>query len=162
MSETPAIDAATYRQVLGHFPTGVTVVTAVDDGVPVGLAVGSFSSLSLDPPLVLFCPAKSSSSWPRIRAAGSFCVNVLAADQEHVCRVFASREADKFASVPWTEGATGAPRLDGVLAWIDCTIEDVLEGGDHDIAVGRVVDLGCREGSGPLVFYRGGYGRFEI
>jgi 3-hydroxy-9,10-secoandrosta-1,3,5(10)-triene-9,17-dione monooxygenase reductase component len=157
------VDGAKFRQVLGHFPTGVTVITAIHEGVPVGLAVGSFASLSLDPPLVLFCPGGQSSSWPKIRAAGSFCVNILGADQEHVCRVFASKEPDKFANLGWAKTAvTGSPRLDGVLAWIDCTIEQVLPGGDHAIVVGAVKDLDATDSSGPLVFYRGGYGRFEV
>ncbi len=159
----PPFDSAKYRQVLGHFPTGVTVVTAVNDGVPVGVAIGSFSSLSLDPPLVLFSVGSQSSSWPKIRAAGAFCVNILGADQEHVCRVFASKEPDKFASVGWNRTkATGSPLLEGVLAWIDCDIEQVVPGGDHDIVVGRVRDLDAHDKGGPLVFYRGGYGRFEI
>ena len=162
-SPTPPFDAAQYRQVLGHFPTGVTVITAINDGDPVGLAVGSFSSLSLDPPLVLFCSGSQSSSWPKIRAAGSFCVNILAASQEHVCRVFASREPDKFASITWTRTKqTGSPLIEGVLAWIDCDIETVLPGGDHDIVVGRVRDLDSADSTGPLVFYRGGYGRYEV
>ncbi len=157
-----AIDAARFRQVLGHFATGVTVIAAVDGGTPVGLAIGSFTSLSLDPPLVAFCPDKRSSSWPRIRAAGAFCVNVLAEDQELLCRAFASKGADKFAGVGWTPAASGSPRLAGALAWIDCTIEAVHDGGDHEICVGRVreLDVGA-EAEGPLVFYRGGYGRFE-
>jgi 3-hydroxy-9,10-secoandrosta-1,3,5(10)-triene-9,17-dione monooxygenase reductase component len=158
----PAFDAAKYRQVLGHFPTGVTVITAQSDGAPVGLAVGSFASLSLDPPLVLFCPGNQSSSWPKIRSAGSFCVNILGADQEHVCRVFASKEPDKFAAVKWSATEhTGSPLIDGALAWIDCDIEQVLPGGDHDIVVGRVRNLDASDTAGPLVFYRGGYGRFE-
>jgi 3-hydroxy-9,10-secoandrosta-1,3,5(10)-triene-9,17-dione monooxygenase reductase component len=158
----PSFDSAKYRQVLGHFPTGVTVITALQDGAPVGLAVGSFSSLSLDPPLVLFCPGNQSSSWPKIRAAGSFCVNILGADQEHVCRVFAGKDPDKFASIEWGRTKhTGSPVIEGVLAWIDCDIEEVLPGGDHDIVVGRVRDLDAHDHEGPLVFYRGGYGRFE-
>jgi flavin reductase (DIM6/NTAB) family NADH-FMN oxidoreductase RutF len=161
-SNQAAFDAAKYRQVLGHFPTGVTVITAENEGVPVGLAVGSFSSLSLDPPLVLFCPGSQSSSWPKIRASGSFCVNILAADQEHVCRVFAGKEPDKFAAIEWSRTKeTGSPLIDGALAWIDCDIEQVLPGGDHDIVVGRVRNLDSREGVLPLVFYRGGYGRYE-
>lgn len=162
MSTSQPFDAAKYRQVLGHFPTGVTVITAVDEGAPVGLAIGSFSSLSLDPPLVLFCPGSQSSSWPKIRHAGSFCVNVLAADQEHICRVFAGKDPDKFASVEWSRTkATGSPLIGGVLAWIDCDIEQVLPGGDHDIVVGRVRDMDTSDKTGPLVFYRGGYGHYE-
>ena len=94
VSDGSTFDSAKYRQVLGHFPTGVTVITAMNDGVPVGMAIGSFASLSLDPPQVLFCAGQSSSSWPKVRAAGSFCVNLLAEDQEDVCRVFASKAED--------------------------------------------------------------------
>ncbi|CAN5482778.1 flavin reductase family protein [soil metagenome] len=168
MSELPSepgtggIDAAHYRSVLGHFPTGVTVITATGAEGPVGLAVGSFCSVSLDPALMAFFPGKSSTSWPGIREAGSFCVNVLAEDQEDLCRVFASKGADKFAGIGWDRAATGAPRLADVLAWIDCDIETVHDAGDHDICVGRVRELDVeRRGIGPLVFFRGGYGRFE-
>lgn len=159
----PGIDAARFRQVLGHFPTGVTVITAVGPEGPAGLAIGSFTSLSLDPPLVAFCPDRSSSSWPGIREAGSFCVNILAEDQERVCRSFASKGTDKFAGIGWTAAGSGSPLLDDVLAWVDCDLESVLDGGDHEIAIGRVRALGVDEGRelGPLVFYRGGYGRFE-
>lgn len=154
------VDAARFRQVLGHFPTGVTVIAAVEEGVPVGLAVGSFTSVSLDPPLVLFCAAHTSTSWPRIRAAGNFCVNVLGDDQEDVCRVFASSAPDKFAGLGWTPTGRGSPRLRGVLAWLDCEMVDVVPEGDHDLVVGRVHDLGVGHEGGPLVFFRGGYGRF--
>jgi flavin reductase (DIM6/NTAB) family NADH-FMN oxidoreductase RutF len=158
----PAIDGARFRQVLGHFATGVTVITAATPEGPAGLAVGSFTSLSLDPPLVAFCPDKRSTSWPKIREAGSFCVNILARDQEVVCRAFASKGTDKFQGLGWEPAGTGAPRLAGVLAWIDCTIEAVHDGGDHEICVGRVQELDVgEEEDGPLVFYRGGYGRFE-
>ena len=160
--DVPAIDGARFRQVLGHFATGVTVITAETADGPVGLAVGSFTSVSLDPPLVAFCPAKASSSWPKIREAGVFCVNVLNEDQEIVCRTFASKSDEKFKGVGWEPAATGSPRLNGALAWIDCTIEVVHDAGDHDICIGRVQELDVGEDSpGPLVFYRGGYGRFE-
>lgn len=155
-------DAAKYRQVLGHFPTGVTVITAHGDDGPLGVAIGSFASLSLDPPQVLFCAGHHSSTWPRIRAVGSFCVNVLAEDQEDVCRVFASKAADKFAEIGWRRSGNGSPLLDGVLASIDCTIEQVVPSGDHDIVIGAVQDLDVRHEGGPLVFFRGGYGRFAV
>ena len=152
-------DSAEFRRVLGHYPTGVTVVTAVFDGDPVGLAIGSFGSVSLEPPLVMFCPGKSSNSWPAIEASGSFCVNVLAEDQAAVSSLFAGRDADKFADVSWGTRATGSPVIEGCLAWIDCTIETTHEGGDHWIVVGRVADLGVgRPDSGPLIFLKGGYG----
>lgn len=157
------IDEARYRQVLGHFPTGVTVITGKASDGPVGLAVGSFSSVSLDPPLVGFFAAKASTSWPRIRDTGAFCVNILAADQEDVCRVFASKRPDKFTGLGWKPAASGSPRIDDVLAWIDCKIESVHDAGDHDLCIGRVTELhvDVEHEHGPLVFYRGGYGRFE-
>ncbi|MFZ6005183.1 MAG: flavin reductase family protein [Actinomycetota bacterium] len=162
MSEQPPFDAARYRQVLGHFPTGVTVITADPDGSPVGLAVGSFSSVSLDPPLVAFFPGKGSSSWPKIEAAGAFCVNILAEDQEDVCRRFASKDDDKFAGLGWEPARSGSPRIAGSLAWIDCTIDSVSEAGDHYCVIGRVLDLGVGHEGAPLVFFRGGYGRFTV
>ena len=137
-------------------------MTAAPDHKPVGLAVGSFTSLSLDPPLVAFCPANTSSSWPHIKEAGTFCVNVLSADQEGLCRHFAGKSDDKFAGIGWKTSPLGSPILDGVLAWIDCTIDSVHPGGDHVIVVGSVHDLEVVHGGGPLVFFRGGYGRFEV
>jgi flavin reductase (DIM6/NTAB) family NADH-FMN oxidoreductase RutF len=155
-------DSAKYRQVLGHFPTGVTVVTAVRGDEPVGLAVGSFSSVSLDPPLVGFFPDRSSSSWPKIREAGSFCVNILGEDQEDVCRRFAMKGDDKFAGLGWKPAGSGAPLLDGVIAWIDCDIAEVVETGDHFLVLGAVRDLGVAHDGGPLVFFRGGYARVAL
>lgn len=160
--DSPTFDTAKFRQVLGHFPTGVTVITAMNDGAPVGMAIGSFASLSLEPPQVLFCPAKSSSSWPKIQAAGKFCVNILAEDQEDVSRVFASKAADKFAEIGWRRSGNGSPIIEGVLAYIDCDIATVVEGGDHEIVVGAVTDLEVRHEGGPLVFFRGGYGRVSF
>lgn len=155
-------DDARFRQVLGHFCTGVTVVTAVHEGQPVGFTAQSFTSVSLDPPLVAVCPARTSNSWPRIRSAGVFCANVLAEDQEVLGRAFAVRGADKFRGVGWTPAVgTGSPTLDGALAWIDCRIEAEHDGGDHLVVLARVVDLGVGTGDRPLLFYRGGYGRFE-
>jgi flavin reductase (DIM6/NTAB) family NADH-FMN oxidoreductase RutF len=160
--EGTSFDAAKFRQVLGHFPTGVTVITAMEEGKPVGFAVGSFASLSLDPPQVLFCAGKTSSSWPKIEAAGSFCVNILADDQEDVCRVFASKADDKFAEIGWKHSGNGSPVITGALAFIDCTIADVVESGDHYIVVGAVHDLDVMHEGGPLLFFRGGYGRFTV
>lgn len=155
-------DSAKYRQVLGHFPTGVTVVTAMTDDGPAGMAIGSFSSLSLEPPQVLFCPTRTSGSWARIHAAGSFCVNILGDDQEDVSRVFASSAEDKFAEIGWKRAANGAPQIAGALAHIECSIHDVLEGGDHVIVVGDVTALEVHHEGGPLVFFRGGYGRVSL
>jgi flavin reductase (DIM6/NTAB) family NADH-FMN oxidoreductase RutF len=156
-----SVDGARFRQVLGHFPTGVTVITAITDAGPVGLAVGSFFSVSLDPPLVAFCAGKSSTSYPKIAEAGHYCVNVLADEQEDICRVFASKGDDKFATIGWRPSpATGAPVINDVLAWIDCDIHAVHEAGDHYIVIGRVHELEVGHEGGPLVFFRGGYGRF--
>ncbi len=156
------IDAARFRSVLGHFATGVTVVTTANAvGTPAGLSVNSFTSVSLDPPLVAFCVARASTTWPRIRALGSFCVNILSQDQEDLSRVFATRGADKFRGVGWRPAESGAPVLAGALGWLDCTVEAEHEAGDHVIVVGRVRDTGVEHEEGPLVFYRGGYGRFQ-
>ncbi len=157
----PAADGARFRQVLGHFATGVTVITAATPEGPVGMCVGSFSSVSLDPPLVQFCAGEQSTSWPRIQAAGHYCVNVLGDDQEGVARVFAGKGDDKFSGMGWRPAArTGAPVLSDVLAWIDCEIEAVHSAGDHWIVVGRVLDLEIGHEGGPLVFFRGGFGRY--
>jgi flavin reductase (DIM6/NTAB) family NADH-FMN oxidoreductase RutF len=153
----PAFDSARFRQVLGHFATGVCVVTAVTDEGPAGMAIGSFFSISLEPPLVGFCAGKGSSTWPKLREAGRFCVNVLAEDQEDVCRRFASKELDKFAGIAWDHSPLGSPRLGGALAWIDCEITAIHDAGDHEIAVGAVHDLAVTSEAGPLVFFRGGY-----
>jgi 3-hydroxy-9,10-secoandrosta-1,3,5(10)-triene-9,17-dione monooxygenase reductase component len=146
-----------FRYVLGHFSTGVTVVSAMHLGEPVGLTVASFFSVSLDPPLVGFCAAKSSTSWPNIKATERFCVNVLAAEQEDLCRRFAVSGAEKFRDVSWTVAPGGSPKLADVLAWIDCDIAAVHDAGDHEICVGRVRRLGARASLQPLLFFRGRY-----
>ena len=157
------IDPLHYRSVLGHFPTGVAVITGLDaDGEPAGMAVGSFTSVSLDPPLVAFLPDKASTSWPRIAQGGSFCVNVLGDHQEHVSRAFASKGGQKFAAFTWKPAGSGSPMIDGVLAWIDCDIDAVHEAGDHYIVVGRVreLDIATAEGR-PLIFFKGGYSQVQ-
>ena len=156
MTET-AFDQARFRQVLGHFPTGVCVVAGVVDGQPLGLAIGSFFSISLDPPLVGFCVDHGSSTWPKLREVGSFCVNVLAGDQEEVSRTFASKGVDKFATIGWEPSTLGQPRIHGSLAWIDCDLETIHSDGDHDIVVGAVRNLSVEREDTPLIFFRGGY-----
>ncbi len=155
------IDGATYRKVLGRYPTGVTLVTAMDGDDPVAMVIGSFVSVSLDPPLVGFLPAKASSSWPRIHRAGRFCVSILADDQLPVCNAFFRKDTDPWDAVSWSVGETGSPIVDGALAFIDCTIHDVLDTGDHWMVLGRVVDTGYRREGHPLLFLGGGYGRYE-
>jgi 3-hydroxy-9,10-secoandrosta-1,3,5(10)-triene-9,17-dione monooxygenase reductase component len=154
-------DDARFRAVLGHFATGVTIVTAVDEGEPVGMAANSFTSLSLDPPLVLFCIAHSSSTWPRIENAGTFAVNILGEGHAELAQLFAKKGADRFGSTAWRVGVSGAPVLEDAIAYIDCTFEACYPGGDHKIVVGRVLDLDVREGARPLLFFRGGYGRMS-
>lgn len=146
------------RDVLGHFASGLVVVTASGPDGPMGYTCQSFSSLSLNPPLVSFSPARTSSTWPRIRSVGRFCVNVLAVDHEDVSVAFARSGTDKFAGVSWRPSPHGAPMLDGVCAWIDCMLADEFDGGDHTIVVGRVVDLAADPSRTPLLFHRGGYG----
>ncbi|MFD3903064.1 flavin reductase family protein [Streptomyces sp. CB04723] len=150
-----------FRRVLGHFASGVTVVTARDADGPAGFACQSFASLSLDPPLVSFMVARTSTTWPRIARAGAFCVNILGAEQGVLCRGFAVSGADKFAGVGYADApATGSPLLDSVPAWIDCRVHAVHTGGDHLIVVGRVEALGAAEEGEPLLFHRGAFGRF--
>lgn len=164
MSSPPrplAPDAATYRTVLGHFATGIALVTAMDGAEPVGMACNSFTSLSLDPALVLFCAAKSSSTWPRIQAAGKWVANILGEDGEETTRLFAQKGADRFAHVAYTAGRTGAPVVDAALAFVDCETVAEHDAGDHVIVVGQVVELGYAPEGKPLLFYRGGYGHFE-
>ncbi|MFB7360945.1 flavin reductase family protein [Streptomyces hydrogenans] len=161
--ERAPVDPAEFRRVLGHFASGVTLVTTVDEAGPTGFACQSFASLSLDPPLVAFMVARTSTTWPRIAAAGTFCVNILGADQGPLCRAFAVSGADKFAGVEWTPApVTGTPRLTGTPAWIDCAITAVHTGGDHLIVVGRVEALGTDDtDTEPLLFHQGRFGRFS-
>ncbi|MFP1154860.1 flavin reductase [Mycobacterium sherrisii] len=158
----PPIDPRRFRGVMGSFPTGVAVVSAIDaDGLPTGMAIGSFVSVSLDPPLIAFYPTVDSRSFARMRTARSFCVNVIGAHQEAVCRIFASSSQDKFSDVDWEPAPSGAPRIVGSAAWIDCDFASISPAGDHYHVLGRVRDLDAADGTLPLVFFQGGYGRFS-
>ncbi|MFI6867451.1 flavin reductase family protein [Nocardia sp. NPDC050406] len=159
LDEARAIDAAAFKAVLGRFCSGVTVITALDDGEPVGFACQSFASLSLEPPLVSFFPARTSTTWPRIRRAGRFCVNILADHQDELCRQLGRPGADKFAGVDWTPSDNGSPLLTGALATIDCELHDEVDGGDHTIVIARVTGLNEHSEATPLLFYRAGFGR---
>lgn len=157
-----AIDPKQYRQVLGQYPTGVCVVTSAGiDGSPAGMVVGSFTSVSLDPPLVGFFPDRGSSSWTKVAANGRFCVNILSAEQEDVCRKLASKDPDKFASITYHPSPLGSPIIDGAVAWIDCDLYSVGDAGDHFFVLGKVRLLEIAEGGLPLLFFQGGYGRFS-
>jgi flavin reductase (DIM6/NTAB) family NADH-FMN oxidoreductase RutF len=162
MSISPTIDSATFRRVLGHYPTGVCIVTAMEEGRPAGMAVGTFTSVSLDPPLVAFFPDKRSSSWPRIERAGKFCVNVLASNQLDLCKQFSTSGGDKFAGITHRVSDNGSPILDGVVAWIDCDLHAVHEAGDHYIVLGRVRELEATNPGSPLLFFQGSYGEFNL
>ena len=155
-------DAATMRTVLGHFATGVTVITAMDGEEPVGMAANSFTSVSLDPPLVLFCVARTSTTWPRIEKARKFAVNILGEHQEELSRLFATKGADRFGQTDWHIGVGGSPVLHDTIAYLDCEFWAEYDGGDHIIVVGRVLDLGTPHDAPPLLFFRGRYGRLVI
>jgi 3-hydroxy-9,10-secoandrosta-1,3,5(10)-triene-9,17-dione monooxygenase reductase component len=154
-------DIPSFRTVLGHFATGVTLITAMEGDEPVGMSCNSFSSVSLEPPLVLFCAAKSSTTWARIQPAGCFAANILGEDDEELCRLFATKGADRFQHLAWSKYRTGAPVIHGAMAFVDCVTEAEHDAGDHIIVVGRVVELGYASEGKPLLFYRGGYGHFE-
>lgn len=152
------VDAQVMREVIGHFASGITVVTAVTDDGPVGFTCQSFSSLSLDPPLVVFAPGRTSRTWPQLREIGRFCINVLGEGQDAVSQGFARSGADKFAGVRWTPSAHGSPVLDDVVAWIDAELWAEYDGGDHTLAVARVLGLGADPDLRPLLYHRGAYG----
>jgi flavin reductase (DIM6/NTAB) family NADH-FMN oxidoreductase RutF len=151
-----AITSEQFRRVLGHLPTGVTVVTALAADGPIGMAANSVTSLSLEPPMILLCPARSSTTWPLIRRAGAFCVNVMAGHHEDITRQFALKGADRFAGVRWSDGPCG-PVLDQAVAWIACRIRDEHDGGDHTIVVADVIAIEADAQARPLVFFRGRY-----
>ena len=152
-----------FRQVLGRLPTGVVVVAGGLPDDPHGLLVGSFMSVSLEPPLVAVCPAKTSVSWPAIEASGAFCASVLSQDQEAVARRFAQSGADKFAGIEWRPSpATGSPLLDNAAAWIDCRIYNRFEAGDHLLVLGEVLELSVEHQGGALVFHDGAFSSVAV
>jgi len=156
-----AVDETTFRHVLGHWATGVSVVTACIDGACTGLTVNAFSSLSLDPPLVLICIDRKTGSHELLSAATSFAVNMLDERSEYLSRQFAGHMPDKFAGIAYHFGVTGAPVLDGALAVVECRIVDSLPGGDHTIFVGEVVAAVANDDRRPLLYFRGGYRQID-
>jgi 3-hydroxy-9,10-secoandrosta-1,3,5(10)-triene-9,17-dione monooxygenase reductase component len=162
-----SFDTGHFRTVLGHFPTGVTVITGLADAQPMGFTIGSFTSVSLDPPLVGFLPQTDSLTWEAMAAHGSFCVNVLSAEQNDLCWQFAKSgtEYTRFDGVDWHAAPSGSPILKRAVAWIDCTVEEVYTMGDHYFVLGRVGYLDAdADHDGlpprPLVFFRGAVGGF--
>ena len=153
-------DSRAYRDTMGQYCTGVVIVTGNENGTLVGFAAQSFVSLSLDPPLIAVCPAKTSTSWPRIRATGHFAINVLADDQEAVSEEFA--QSGRAADVPWNMNATSAPILDGAIAYVECALDAEHDAGDHTVAVGRVLAFETlRPDARPLIYFRSEYGRLH-
>jgi len=158
-----SIDPGEFRRVLGHFPSGVTVVTSAVDGDPAGMTIQSFTSVSLAPPLVAFVPGIDSTSWIRMQESDSFCVNILTAQQQDLCMTMASKDDDKFAGIEWEAGVTGSPVLAGSLAWLECERVAIHHAGDHDLVIGRVVNLQTHADGDeldPMLFYKGGFGTF--
>lgn len=156
------IDQRSFRNAMGCFPTGVTVVTALTPGgAPVGVTVSSFTSLSLDPPLVLFCLDRRTQSLDAFEKGTFFAIHVLAEDQRDVSMRFSSRSPDKWSGVSWKPSPEGVPLLDGCLTRLECRREVVHEGGDHLILVGRVIRLDYAQGGRPLVYFRGAYARLD-
>lgn len=154
-SATAEITPELLRDVCGRWVTGVAVITGTSAaGGQLGLAVNSFTSLSLDPPLVLFCPGLRSRSWPGIRDTGRFAVHILSETQSHLMRLFARSGVNKFADVPLRPVADGLPALDGTVARLVCDVDQIHPGGDHEIVVGRVIAVDRAERQ-PLLYYRG-------
>lgn len=153
-----SFDQDDFKLAMSTFATGVTIVSGIEEGRPIGFTCQSFISLSIDPPFVAVAPARTSTSWPRIARAGTFCVNVLADHQSQLCRGFAVSGGDKFEGVTWHPApVTGAPVIEDSLAWVDCRVELVHDAGDHELIIGRVLDLGVAgAGGSPLLFYRSG------
>lgn len=160
MSTELKFDGGRFREVLAHLPTGVTIITAHTPEGPTGLAANSFTSVSLDPPLILFCPAKSSSTWPLIRDAGKFCVNVMAGHHRDLVGQFARKGAERFAGVDYESHDEG-PVLTEAVAWLTCRIQSETDAGDHTIVVAEVTRLDAVSDRHPLVFLRGRYGLFQ-
>lgn len=157
----PQFSEGEFRTAMGQFATGVVVVTGICEGQPLGFSAQSFVSVSLAPPLIAFCPAALSRSWPQLRRSGHFGINILGADQEPTCARFAGA-GDRFAGLSWVPAASGAPILASVLGFIDCRLEAEHPAGDHSIVIGRVLELKLLDTRRkPLLFFRGRYGAFD-
>ena len=155
-TDAAADTAQAMRTVLRNVPTSIAVVAGLDaTGRPVGLAVGTFTSVSLEPPLVAFCPGSESMSWPRIRPTGRFCINVLGIGQDAVCTAFAAKGENKFEGLDWQPSVNGAPRIPGSVAHLDCDLEVEHVAGDHTVVIGRVTAIEAGGSATPLVFLKG-------
>jgi flavin reductase (DIM6/NTAB) family NADH-FMN oxidoreductase RutF len=160
-----AIDASELRRVLGQFATGVTVVTTRHEGVPQGMTANSFTSVSLDPPLVLFCADKRARAGMLVGPAGCFAINVLAEDQRHLSDLFAGKGSDEqrraLLEDIGQDAVTGAPILPGALGWLDCRLERAIDAGDHVVFLGEVVAASAGDPAAPLLYFRGSYRRLD-
>jgi flavin reductase (DIM6/NTAB) family NADH-FMN oxidoreductase RutF len=153
-----AAQIAHFRRTVGHFATGIAVLTSVGtDGAPIGMTVQSFTSVSLEPLLVSLAVSRNSTSWSRIRATNRVCINILAADQAELSRQFAKPVANRFDGVAWRPNSHGLPLLQNVLAWLDCAIDTTHVAGDHEVALCSVLDLAVNRTTEPLLFFRGAY-----
>lgn len=161
MTSLAPVTPTALRSVLGHFATGLTVITANTPTGPLGFTCQSFASLSLDPALITFSPSRTSSTWPLLRDVGRFTVNILPAEHQHLSAQFARSGADKFAGVTHSASPLGNPILDQALAWVDCELHQEYDGGDHTIVVGAVKALQARTDAEPLLFYKGSYARVQ-
>ncbi|MEV7803671.1 flavin reductase family protein [Microbispora sp. NPDC088329] len=164
MTETlpaPSLDADGFKRALAVHAAGVVVITAQSDGVPVGLTATSFSSVSLDPPLVSFYVDQASTTWPSLRSADHFAVNVLASEQAELAARFARKGIDRFAEpTRWRPGHLGAPLLEDVAAHLICLPHETVEVGDHILVVGLVAQADVRGPDRPLLYHQGRFGRF--
>jgi flavin reductase (DIM6/NTAB) family NADH-FMN oxidoreductase RutF len=147
------LSADILRSAFAAFPSGVTAVAGLVDGAPIGLAASSFTSVSIDPPLVSVCIARTSTTWPKLRLAPSIGVSVLAEGQGDVARSLAARQGDRFADLAWHAGDDGAVLVDGSTLWLTCTLESELPAGDHEIALLRIDELEVFPDVAPLVFH---------
>ncbi|WP_327048462.1 flavin reductase family protein [Microbispora sp. NBC_01189] len=162
MTKLTSTNAHDYKAVLGHFCTGVTVITSLDEGRPVGFTCQAFSALSIEPPLVLLCPQKTSTTWPRIRRAGRLAVNVLSDRQREIGRRFARTGIDRFAGVEWHPSPSGLPLLPDTLAWLECHVVEEIDAGDHSVVVASVDDLAAGPARHPLLFFQGRFLDYDL
>ena len=158
-----SVDSQLFRRTLGSFPSGVTVITSHDTQAdsPIGVTVSAFSSVSLDPPLVLFCLDNRSTSLDAIKSNGHFAVNILGQDQTELSNLFASKAPDKWSGVSYRAGAGQSPVLDGTSAFLECAVHSAVDGGDHTIFIGRVQAAGANDDISPLLYCRGSYAKLN-
>ena len=162
MTKPTSTSAHDYKAVLGRFCTGVTVITSLDEGEPVGFTCQAFTALSMEPPLVLLCPQKTSTTWPRIRRAGRLAVNMLSDRQRETGRRFARTGVDRFSGVEWRPSPSGMPLLPGTLAWLECHVVEEIDAGDHTIVVASVDDLATGQAGHPLLFFQGRFLDYDL